>query len=165
MSRAFVKEQDGEPLPSEAMDLPQSPHPNLVTPSGLKQLEKRLASFEHERQRLHAEEKLEDRPHLERVEREIRYHKARLETAQLINLKEQPRDRVAFGATVTVEDDEGKKHDYRIVGEDEADPDKGLVSYVSPLARALADGKVGDLVTWRRPVGDIELEILAIKYA
>jgi transcription elongation GreA/GreB family factor len=165
MSRAFVKEQDGEPLAHEAMDLPQSPHPNLVTPSGLKQLEKRLAAFEKERDRLHAEEKLEDRPHLERVEREIRYHKARIESAQLINLKDQPRDRVAFGATVRVEDDEGKTHEYRIVGEDEADPDKGLVSYVSPLARALADGKPGDLVTWRRPAGDLELEIVSIKYA
>jgi len=165
MSRAFVKEQDGEPLPSEAMDLPQSTFPNLVTPSGLKQLEKRLHGYEAERARLHAEEKLEDRPHLERVDREIRYLKARLETAQPVNLKDQPRDRVAFGATVTVEDDEGKKHDYRIVGEDEADPEKGLVSYVSPLARALSDGKVGDLVTWRRPAGDLELEIVAIKYA
>jgi len=164
MSRAFVKEQDGEPLPSEALDLPQSPYPNLVTPAGLKQLEKRLAAFEAERARLHAEEKLEDRPHLERVDREIRYYKARVETAQPVNLKDQPRDRVAFGATVTVEDDEGKRHDYRIVGEDEADPEKGLVSYVSPLARALVDGKVGDLVTWRRPAGDLELEIVAIRY-
>jgi transcription elongation GreA/GreB family factor len=165
MSRAFVKEQDGEPLAHEALDLPQSPHPNLVTPSGLKQLEARLAAFEDERARLHAEERMEDRPHLERVDREIRYHKARLETAQLIDLHEQPRDRVAFGATVTVEDGEGKQHDYRIVGEDEADPEKGLVSYVSPLARALADGKVGDLVTWRRPAGDLELEIVAISYS
>lgn len=164
MSRAFVKEQDGEPLPGEALNLPQSPHPNLVTPKGFKRLEKDLAALEKERERLDGGDAFENRPHIERVEREIRYLKARLETAQIVDPETQPADRVGFGAIVTVEDEDGKAHDYQIVGEDEADPDAGRVSYVSPLARALMDAQVGDLVTWKRPAGDVELEVVKIRY-
>ena len=164
MSRAFVKEQDGEPLPSEAMDLPVSTNPNLVTPRGFQRLEKQLADYERERDRLKAADRLEDKPHLERVEREVRYLKARLETAQITAPQTQPQDRVGFGATVTVVDADDKRHDYQIVGEDEADPDQGRVSYVSPLARALMGAKVGDSVVWRRPAGDMELEVEKIRY-
>ncbi len=164
MSRAFVKEQDGEPLPSEALDLPQSTYPNLMTPKGHARLEAMLSEFEHERERLKAADRLEDRPHLEGVERELRYLKGRLESAQIVAPDSQPHDRVAFGAVVTVEDANGKEHDYHIVGEDEADPEKGLVSYVSPLARALMDSQVGDSVTWKRPAGDLELEVVKIRY-
>ncbi len=164
MSRAFVKEQDGEPLPSEAMDLPVSANPNLVTPKGFKRLEKQLADYEKERDRFKADDKLEDRPHLERVEREIRYLKSRIETAQITAPETQPQDRVGFGAIVTVVDEDDKRHDYQIVGEDEADPDHGRVSYVSPLARALMGAAVGDSVVWRRPAGDMDLEIEKIRY-
>lgn len=164
MSRAFVKEQDGEPLPSEALDLPQSTYPNLVTPKGYQQLEKMLADFEHQRETLRASEKMEDKPHLDSVERELRYLKGRIESAQIVAPESQPQDRVAFGAIVTVEDADGKEHEYHIVGEDEAHPEKGYVSYVSPLARALMDSTVGDLVTWKRPAGDLELEVVKIRY-
>lgn len=164
MSRAFVKEQDGEPSAGEAMDLPVSEHPNLVTPRGLQALEAGLARFERERAALKAADRLEDRPHLERVEREIRYLKARLETAQVIQPESQSPDRVGFGARVTVLDADDKRQDYQIVGEDEADPEAGRVSYVSPLARALMGASVGDSVIWRRPAGDAELEIEAIRY-
>lgn len=164
MSRAFVKEQDGEPLASETLDLPVSTNPNLVTPKGFRRLEKQLADHERERDRLKAADRLEDRPHLERVERELRYLKARLETAQITGPETQPHDRVGFGATVTVVDGDDKRHDYQIVGEDEADPDHGLVSYVSPLARALMGAKVGDSVVWRRPAGDMDLEVEKIRY-
>ncbi len=164
MSRAFVKEQDGEPLPSEAMDLPVSDNPNLVTPKGLKRLEKLLTDYEKEQASLKAADRLQDRPHLERVEREIRYYKSRLETAQVTTPDSQPQDRVGFGAFVTVIGEDDKRHDYQIVGEDEADPDHDRVSYVSPLARALMGAKVGDSVTWRRPAGDLDLEIEKIHY-
>lgn len=165
MSRAFVKEQDGEPPKSEAFDLPISPHPNLLTPEGYRLLEGRLAALEKEAGKLRSAERMTDRPHLDQLEREARFLKHRLDTAQVIAPATQTQDRVAFSAWVTVEDQDGKKHDYRIVGEDEADPEKGLVSYVSPLARALMDAKVGDLVTWARPAGDLELEVVKIRYS
>ena len=164
MSRAFVKEQDGEPPESEALDLPISSHPNLLTPDGYQRLEARLRALEIQHQKLKAAGAMADLPQLGAVARDLRYLKHRLETAQVMGPDSQSLDRVGFGAQVTVEDDKGKQHSYRIVGEDEADPERGLVSYVSPLARALKDAKVGDLVTWPRPSGAIELEVVAIRY-
>ena len=65
---------------------------------------------------------------------------------------------------MTLEDEGGQRLDYTIVGEDEADPAAGLVSWVSPLARALQDAEVGDLIVWERPMGDLELEVRRIRY-
>jgi transcription elongation GreA/GreB family factor len=71
---------------------------------------------------------------------------------------------VCFGATVALLDEDERRLGYTIVGEDEADAEHGKVSWISPLARALMDARVGDMVTWRRPSGDAELEIVAITY-
>jgi transcription elongation GreA/GreB family factor len=71
---------------------------------------------------------------------------------------------VGFGATVTVRETSGEHRDYTIVGEDEADPDAGLVSWVSPLARVLEGARVGEQAVWRRPAGSLELTVVAIAY-
>lgn len=164
MSRAFVKEDDAG-TPEEKVDLPISEHPNFVTPAGLQMLKDKVRQYEAERAELKEHDtELASQSHLPRVEQEVRYWEERLRTAILIDLAKQPRDKVAFGAVVTVEDDDGKKHDYQIVGEDEAEPQNGKVSYVSPLARALDGAEIGDLITWKRPAGDQELEVTAIKY-
>ena len=164
MSRAFVKEDDAG-TPEEKVDLPVSEHPNLVTPAGLKMLQEKARQYEEERAALKSHDsELSAQSHLPRVEQEMRYWEERLRTAIPVDLAKQPRDKVAFGAVVTVEDDDGDKHDYQIVGEDEADPQNGKVSYVSPLARALDGAEVGDVITWKRPAGDQELEVVAIKY-
>jgi transcription elongation GreA/GreB family factor len=166
MSRAFVKEPDGDQAGGQQPELPQSPHPNFVTPSGLRQLNDRLAALEGERRDLKTETgDLAGQSHLGRVEQEIRYLQERLRRAIPVKPADQPADKVAFAATVTLEDESGQRLDYSIVGEDEADPAAGKVSWVSPLARALQDAEVGDLVTWRRPAGDVELEVIAIRYA
>ena len=164
MSRAFVKEDDAG-TPEEKVDLPISEHPNFVTPAGLQMLKDKVAEYEAERAELktHGDE-LATQSHLPRVEQEVRYWEERLRTAILVDMAKQPRDKVAFGAVVTVEDEDGKAHDYQIVGEDEAEPQNGKVSYVSPLARALDGSQVGDSITWKRPAGDQELEVTAIKY-
>lgn len=163
MSRAFVKESDGGP--DEQPELPQSPHPNYVTPTGLQLLEDRLTALGEE---IHALREqggdLAAQSHLGRVEREYRYVEERISRAILVDPASQPQDRVAFAAIVTLEDEGDQRRDYEIVGEDQADPEAGKVSYVSPLARALQDAKVGDVVTWPRPAGDIELEVVAIRY-
>jgi transcription elongation GreA/GreB family factor len=165
MSRAFVKEPDGDESAGELQDLPLSPHPNYVTPAGLAQLEARLASTGAERKTLAAKaDDLASRPSLARLAREIRYFESRVASAILVDPAGQPAGRVAFGAIVRVADEEDRQREFQIVGEDEADPDHGKVSWVSPLARALADGEVGDPITWRRPSGDTELEILEIRY-
>ena len=164
MSRAFVKEDDAG-TPEEKVDLPVSEHPNLVTPAGLKMLQDKARQYEDERADLKSHDsELSAQSHLPRVEQEWRYWEERLRTAIPVDMAKQPRDKVAFGAVVTVEDDDGNRRDYQIVGEDEADPQNGKVSYVSPLARALDGAEVGDSITWKRPAGDQELEVVAIRY-
>jgi transcription elongation GreA/GreB family factor len=164
MSRAFVKEDDAG-APEEKVDLPVSAHPNFVTPAGLKMLRDKVAEYEAERAELKEHDsELASQSHLPRVEQELRYWEERLRTAIPVDLAKQPRDRVAFGARVTVADEDDNRKDYTIVGEDEAEPQNGKVSYVSPLARALDGAQVGDVITWKRPAGDQELEVMAIKY-
>lgn len=154
MSRAFVKEPDGdapEPLPER----PISPHPNLVTPQGLAAIKREItrldfASSDAVRAR--------DKAALAAVQRDLRYWNARRASAQLIG---PPTDtsRVQFGATVTLARGDGRKQTFRIVGEDEADPTQGSLSHVSPLARALFGKSAGDVV--HAAGGDVE--ILEIK--
>lgn len=165
MSRAFVKEPDGDDVPDDLPDLPQSPHPNYVTPGGLAQLKRRLVSLERKRQGLLGESNaLANKLPLAEASRQIRFVKGRIERAIVTEPAEQPNDRVCFGAKVEIEDEQGVAQSISIVGEDEADIEAGKVSWVSPLAKALLGAGVGGLVTWRRPAGDLEIEVRAIHY-
>ena len=163
MSRSFVKDADesvGERLP----EIPLSEHPNYVTPRGLAQLRARLVALRERRDTLRAAaDTLPQQRELAEVERELRWLTTRVGSAIEIEPAQQPRDRVAFGAVVTVDSEEGEAR-YRIVGEDEADVEHGLVSYVSPLAKALLGVRVGDEVTWQRPAGDLVIELTGIDY-
>ena len=161
MSRAFVKESDGD----DAVDLPELPvseHPNYVTPRGLSLLRARL---DQTRRRLAAIDPAAEGAPLERAyaEREQRWLQSRLMAAISVPV---PPDaaRVGFGATVELVDEDDRHYRYRIVGEDEADPELGCVSWVSPLARALDGARIGDSVLWKRPAGDLEVEVLTIDY-
>lgn len=162
MSRAFVKEGTGDldPLP----DLPQSPHPNYVTPSGLADLRARLAEVQARLATLRARPDRLDKLPEAAAERDIRYLEARLRGAILVTPADAPQE-VAFATAVTVADEDGSEATWRIVGEDEADAAKGWIAPQSPLARALIGARLGDTVTWRRPSGTTELEILAITAA
>jgi len=166
MSRAFVKESDGDQPGDELPERPQSPHPNYVTATGLKALERQLEKLQKERRELTeaSDPALLGHEHLKLVERDLRYLQERLDRAQLIDPATQPQDRVGFGATVETVDENDEKRRFVIVGEDEADPKLGKISWVAPLARALAGAKVGDSVTWKRPAGDLALEIESIGY-
>ncbi|WP_038012422.1 transcription elongation factor GreB [Terasakiella pusilla] len=102
---------------------------------------------------------------LREIDRRVRFLTKRIEAAQVVNPQEQTnRDQVFFGATVIYENDREEKVTVRIVGEDEVDSTKGLISWISPVARALIKGRVGDLVTVKTPKGEEELEILEIRY-
>jgi len=81
-----------------------------------------------------------------------------------VDYAQQPKDRVDFGAIVETEDENGKKRKFEIVGEDEADVASSRISWASPLAQSLIGAGVGDTVVWRRPAGDVELEIVRISY-
>ncbi len=101
---------------------------------------------------------------LREIDRRIRFLTKRLDTAVVVTDESRNKDVVFFGATVDVEDENGKKSRYTIVGPDEANPEKRLLSFKSPLGRALMKKKVGDVVVVDRPAGEIEIEILAIGY-
>jgi transcription elongation GreA/GreB family factor len=144
MSRAFVKEADG----AELDDLPElvvSPHRNLVTADGLRQIEAALSRLESD---LTAARTDGDRAAAARVERDLRYWRQRRATAEVVTQTATP-DMVRFGNTVTLETESGVTHRFRIVGEDESDPRRGLISYVSPLAEALLGARAGDEVDVR----------------
>ncbi|MCB5187794.1 GreA/GreB family elongation factor [Methylobacillus caricis] len=165
MSRGFVKEDDLEHAGTDLPERPLSPHPNYVTPTGLKQLQRQASILETER--LNFTQRKEDpiaQQQLAMIDRDLRYLHARLESAILVDPAKQPTDTVLFGATVEVEDENGETHTFMIVGEDEADIASNRVSWVSPLAHVLLGQKVGDSATWQRPVGELELEVIGIHY-
>jgi transcription elongation GreA/GreB family factor len=153
MSRAFVKEDDSggiEPLP----DRPISPHPNIVTPQGLALIDRNLADLQ---ERHTAALKAEDRAAQAAVARDLRYWSARRVSAQIVKPPDTPAV-VAFGTAVTIKRDDGRKQTWRIVGEDEADPAHGTLSYVSPVARALMGKQIGDVVR----AGNSDAEIVEV---
>ncbi len=166
MSRGFVKEDDLEHAGTDLPEKPISPHANYVTPTGLKQLTSQASELDKKRAQLVLSK---DNPvakqALAELDRELRYLSARLKGAQLVEPKGQDQSKALFGATVTVEDEEGSHHTFTIVGEDEADLHQNKVSYVSPIARALTGKRVGDIAVWHRPAGALEIEILTITYA
>ena len=141
MSKAFTKEPETGDVYDDLPDRPVSPH-NLVTPKGLEMIEAELA-------RLHVEhaaaQEANDRALLAKTNRDLRYWTSRRATAQVM---EPPKDakEVHFGSTVTILREDGRRQTYRIVGEDEADPSAGTLSYVSPVAQALMGKQVGDVV-------------------
>ncbi|MEQ9241811.1 GreA/GreB family elongation factor [Roseovarius indicus] len=162
MNKAFTKEDDGGG-PERLPDLPISPHPNHVTPRGLAALKARAAALEAEVGRLRAEqERASDLTPLAVAERDLRYVEARVSSAILVTPPEAP-ERVQFGTTVVVVDEEDREATYTIVGEDEADPEKGLITHVSPLARALLEAEPGDVVDWVKPTGTVALEVLEVR--
>jgi transcription elongation GreA/GreB family factor len=146
MSRAFVKEDDGE---TEVIaKRPQRKHPYYVTPEGYDALQQRLAAAQAAGD-----------------EREVESAQERISAAIVVRPEEQPRDVVRFGAAVTVLGPDKKQTVYRIVGEDEADPLQGRISWLSPLAQALLERHAGEKVVWQRPAGNVAVKIVSISYA
>lgn len=154
MNKAFVKDEEGAPLGEALPDREIPPHPNLVTAEGLQHIDRMLAEADI----AFAEaQDADDRDAMARAAREQRYWTSRRSTAQLVHPPADKRH-VHFGSKVTIERDDGRRQTFRIVGIDEADPAHGTVSYVSPMAQALSDKTVGDVVI----VGGHEAEIAAI---
>lgn len=164
MSRGFVKEDDLEHAGTDVPERQISANPNYVTASGYaqlqaeaKRLEQVIAALKTKKDDQQAQQQLTI------ANRDLRYIAARLDSALQTNIHAAS-EHVVFGATVTVEDENGDAHSYQIVGEDEADIKANKVSWTSPLAKALIGQKVGDSVVWARPAGNMLLEIIAINY-
>lgn len=158
MSVAFTREEDYEAQAADLPDRPLSPHPNLVTSEGLRAIEDALAQA----RAAYADAQTAggvsaDRTAMARATRDLRYWSARRASAQLTEPVLAP-GQVQFGRTVHIEREDGRRQTFRIVGEDEADPTAGKISYVSPLARALLGRTEGEFVQ----AAGAEVEILKV---
>lgn len=142
MSRAFVRENDGAEVPQDLPERPVSSHPNFVTARGLQQIESRLHELEAARE---GPKRSEDKDALARVDRELRYWQQRKATAKVVEPDNVPQ-KVRFGVRVTLQYEDGTERSFTLVGEDEADPAQGLISWISPIAQALIGTSVGDEV-------------------
>ncbi len=145
MSRAFVKESSESAPPPERM---VDEGPNLVTPEGMAQIEAHVTRIEDA---LKTESNVLLR---ETLERDLRYWTVRKASAEIV--PPASGDTVAFGSTVTI-DRKGRKQTFRIVGVDEADPARGLISFRSPLANAVMGARINDVIEANEPLGEIAI--------
>ena len=152
--------------------------PNYMTPEGARKLSEEMARLRHERPKVVQEvadaaaqgdrsenaEYIYGKKKLREIDRRMHFLTHRLKDAVVVDPKEQRGDKVFFGATVDIEDEEGARSTYFIVGEDEIDGAHGKISYKSPIGRALLGKRLGDVITVRRPSGEVELEIVSVRY-
>jgi transcription elongation factor GreB len=180
MSKAFVKESDDEAdLPDEPAAVPLG-FKNYMTPRGHRQMQDEL------RQLLRVErpkvvetvtwaagngdrsengDYIYGKRRLREIDRRIRFLTKRLESAEVVDPKQQRNlDQVFFGATVTYADGRGTEKTITIVGIDEADFARGQVSWISPIARALMKAHELDIVEFRTPARVERIEVLEIRY-
>lgn len=159
MAVAFTREEDYEAQAADLPDRPISPHPNLVTAQGLAAIDAELAAARAAYAAAQVQGGVSsDRTAMARATRDLRYWSARRASAQLTEPSGAP-GTAQFGHVVEIEREDGRRQVFRIVGEDEADPAGGSISYVSPLARVLLGKAVGDVVT----VNGAEVELVAVR--
>jgi transcription elongation factor GreB len=182
MSKAFVKEADGDAAAPPDDDVPALPAgvKNYMTPEGHRRMQDELRRLVREERPRTVEivawaagngdrsengDYLYGKKRLREIDRRIRYLTKRLEAAEVVDPARQTRhDRVFFGATVTYAGRDGTERTVTIVGIDEADLERGQVSWVSPIARALLKASEGDTVELRAPTGPEPIEVLEIRY-
>lgn len=179
MNKAFAKEDDEREDDPEPPESKAASRKSYITPEGHKKL---LAEMDHlwkvERPKVTQEvaaaaaqgdrsenaEYIYGKKRLREIDRRLRFLAKRLDNIVVAAPSAGQADRVFFGAWVTVQDEDGKRSTYRIVGTDEFDVNAGLISVESPLAKALLGKHVGDSVTVSRPKGDCDFEIAEVRY-
>jgi transcription elongation factor GreB len=153
MSRAFVRESDEAPeepfVPPPSTQLPPGTK-NYLTADGAQRFREELEQLSHETSSPQRDQRL-------------RWLTESLRTAVVVDPLNQSTDRVRFGCSVTARDSSGTDSVYRIVGVDEIDLDRGWISWLSPIVRALMKAKVGDVVKFRSPTGEEKLTIVRIE--
>jgi transcription elongation factor GreB len=166
MSRGFIKEDDQEEIPM----VPQRAHlpegvPNFVTRVGMDQLLAEKQALITEKNNLGTSNENEKRIELNFINAKLYLLDNRIAEAKIINLNEQPKNEIRFGASVTLKTEgSGNIQTFQIVGVDEADISKGKISFISPLAKTLINKKTGDKITLKQPRQDTAFEIMKIAY-
>ncbi len=179
MSKAFVKENDDEDELDDAPQ-PQQGGKNYMTPRGYAQLKEefdrlwkvdrpevvKIVSWAASNgDRSENGDYIYGKRRLREIDRRLRFLSRRLDNAEIIDPERRGEcDQVFFGATVTVCNQHGEEHTYSIVGIDEAEPGRGWISWISPLARCLLKAHEGDVVSLQTPGGLEELEVVEIRY-
>jgi transcription elongation factor GreB len=181
MSKAFVKETDGddEPLDEADQALPDGVK-NYMTPAGHRRMQDELRHLLREERpkvvetvawaagngdRSENGDYLYGKRRLREIDRRVRFLSKRLESAEVVDPARQKNlDQVFFGATVTYANTRGDEKTITIVGIDETDLDRACVSWISPIARALMKAREGDVVDLRTPAGVERIEVLEIRY-
>lgn len=151
MNKAFVRERDDERASNPLPDRPIPADPNLVTAEGLAHIEGMVDVTQEQHT---AARDAGDANEIARTERDLRYWMARRATAQVAKPGASS-ERVDFGSMVTIRREDGRTQTFRIVGTDEADPARGTLSYISPLAKALMGRSKGDTI--KAGGGDAEI--------
>jgi transcription elongation factor GreB len=180
MSKAFTKETDTEEEPEDAPDQLPTGLKNYIRPEGFQRLQDELLNLRRVERpkvveivswaagngdRSENGDYIYGKKRLREIDRRIRFLTKRHESAHVVDpALQKNRDQVFFGATVAYIDQHDSERTIIIVGIDEADMDAGLVSWVSPVARALLKARVGDTVKVRTPAGEEEIEVLSIRY-
>ncbi|VVO88486.1 Transcription elongation factor GreB [Pseudomonas fluorescens] len=164
MSRAFVNEDNAASQADQPVERQVSAQPNYVTPQGLDLLQGKVTEL----QTLHAEQSAKgeqaDKQRLADLERDLRYFKQRLSSAQVVPAATST-EKVQIGSWVTYADEHATERRVQLVGEDQADAAHGLINWGSPLGRALLGARLNDEVLWQRPVGDQLIEVIRIEPA
>jgi len=161
MSRAFVNEDNAAAQADQPVERQVSAQPNYVTPAGLAQLQARVAELQALHSQQNAQGEQADKQRIADIERDLRYFNQRLQSAQVVTTNAT--DQVRIGHWVTFVDEQDHEQRVQLVGEDQADASSGLINWGSPLGRALLGSKVGDEVVWKRPVGDMAIEVVAVE--
>ncbi len=179
MNKAFIRENDDE---EEIDDAPQPLQgvKNYVTPKGYQQLKdefdqlwktdrpevvKIVSWAASNGDRSENGDYIYGKRRLREIDRRLRFLSRRLDSAEVIDPKQRGEcDQVFFGATVTVCNSRGEEQTYSIVGIDEAEPGRGWISWISPLAKVLLKAREGDVVSLQTPGGLEELEVMKIRY-
>ena len=180
MSKAFVKESDAEEDRRQEPSAPSVGFKNYMTPQGHRQLQEELRKLLRVERpkvvdvvswaagngdRSENGDYIYGKRRLHEIDRRIRFLSQRLEIAQVVDPGQQKNlDQVFFGATVTYSNEQGTERTVTIVGVDEADLDRGQVSWVSPIARALMKAREGDILEFRTPAGIENIEVLGVRY-
>jgi len=157
MNKAFTKENEDDDEPDDTPKLPQGVK-NYITPAGHQRLKDEFDRSENG-------DYIYGKKRLREIDRRLRFLSKRLDNAEVVDPAQRGEcDQVFFGATVTVCNSRGEEHTYSIVGMDEADPGRGRISWISPLAKALIKAYEGDIVKLHTPGGMEELEVVEIRY-
>jgi transcription elongation factor GreB len=180
MSKAFTKESDDEPEEPEQTDILPAAFKNYMTPDGYSMLQDELRQlFRVERPKIvetvrwaagngdrsENGDYIYGKKRLREIDKRVRYLTKRLESAKVIDPKlQQGLKQVFFGATVTYKKNNTDKVTIKLVGIDEANLEKGKISWISPLAKALLKSHVGDQIEFHTPSGTDSVEILEIQY-